>query len=174
MDQPVFFDGWSNIISTSILAPLVYLSIILFIRLSGKRSTSQMNNFDWIVTVAMGSLVGSALVLEDVTLAESLFAIGLLMLLQYLFTFGATHFRWVEKLIKSEPRLLYDNGYRKEAMQKERITESEILAAMREDGIARIEDVRFVVLETDASFSVIGRDAVSDATVSLAGFEKTT
>lgn len=153
----IFFDGWGNIVSIAITAPLVYLAIIAFIRLSGKRSTSQMNNFDWIVTVAMGSLVGSLLVIEDVTLAEAVFAIGLLMGLQYLFTLGAARFDWVERIIKSRPTLLFDGDFHRSAMREERITESEISAAVRENGLNHLSDVRWVVLESDASFSVVPR-----------------
>ena len=155
--QDIFFDGWGNIVSILICAPLLYLAVIGFIRLSGKRSTSQMNNFDWIVTVAMGSLVASCLVLEDVTLVEALFAIGALMALQYVFTFGAARLEWVEQLIKSKPAMLYNNGYCSDAMSAERITESEVTAAIRENGFASLDQVRWIILESDASFSVVAK-----------------
>lgn len=155
----ILFDGWGNIITIAVSAPLAYLAIIAFIRLAGKRSTSQMNNFDWIVTVAMGSLVGSLLVIEDVTVAEALFAIGLLMGLQFLFTLGAARFEWVERIIKSRPTLLFDGDFRRAAMHQERITQSEIHAAIRENGLNQLSDVRFVVLESDASFSVVPRQS---------------
>ncbi|MCF8880032.1 DUF421 domain-containing protein [Hyphobacterium sp. SN044] len=171
----IFFDGWGNIVSIAVTAPLVYLAIIAFIRLSGKRSTSQMNNFDWIVTVAMGSLVGSLLVIEDVTLAEAVFAIGLLMGLQYLFTLGAARFDWVERVIKSRPTLLFDGNFRRSAMREERITESEINAAVRENGLNHLSDVRWVVLESDASFSVVPRrtDHDQDELIGLPGAHST-
>ncbi|HAQ36341.1 MAG: DUF421 domain-containing protein [Maricaulis sp.] len=168
--QDIFFDGWANIVSMAISAPLLYLGVIVFIRLSGKRSTSQMNNFDWIVTVAMGSLVGSAVVLEDVTLFEAFCAIGLLMLLQFLFTLGAARFQWIEDLIKSSPSILYDNGYCRSAMRAERITEGEIRAAVRENGIADLSQVRWVILENDASFSVVAKNEGDLAQTSLVGF----
>ncbi len=40
-------------------------------------------------------------------------------------------------------------------MKRERVTEEEILAALRGQGIAAVEDVEAVVLETDSSFSVV-------------------
>lgn len=159
--QDIFFDGFSNLVSIMVTAPIIYLGVILFIRVSGKRSTSQMNNFDWIVTVAMGSLVGSSLVLEDVTLAEALLATGMLMVLQFLFTFGAARSGWIERLIKSRPRILYTDGYCTEAMSRERITKSEIRAAIRETGTASLADIQWVVLESDATFSVIRKSESS-------------
>lgn len=76
-------------------APIVYLLIILFIRLSGKRSTSQMNNLDWIVTVALGSIAASTILLKDIAVAEGILAIGLLLAMQWLLTAMIRRSDWV-------------------------------------------------------------------------------
>ena len=41
------FDGWEGILKILIAAPIMYISVVVAIRIIGKRSTSQMNNFDW-------------------------------------------------------------------------------------------------------------------------------
>lgn len=64
----------------------------------------------------MGSLVGSTLVLEDVTLSEGLLAIAMLTLVQFLLTLGAVSLNWLERIIKSRPRILFDDNYCEEAM----------------------------------------------------------
>jgi uncharacterized membrane protein YcaP (DUF421 family) len=64
--------------------------------------------------------------------------------------------RQVESLVKSEPSLLLHQGrFLPAAMRRERVTESEVQAAIRSEGIARVEEVAAVVLETDGTFSVI-------------------
>ncbi len=152
----IFYDGYENLVKTAINAPILYVAVVLMIRIAGKRSTAQMNNFDWIVTVAMGSLVGSGLVLEDVTLAETVFAIFALMALQYLFTLSAYHEKRFESLIKAQPRLLLARGrLLHDKMRQERVTESELMAALRNNGLYRLEDAQWVILESDASFSVV-------------------
>jgi uncharacterized membrane protein YcaP (DUF421 family) len=55
---------------------------------SGKRSTSQTNNFDWFVPVAIASLVGSGMILKDVGEIDAALAIGLLLCLQYALTWS--------------------------------------------------------------------------------------
>ncbi len=153
---PIIYDGSDLLVKMLVSAPFLYAAVILFIRIAGKRSTSQMNNFDWIVTVAMGSLVGSGLILKDVQLAEALTAIFALMALQYLATWLAMRSPAMERAIKAEPRLLVRDGrFLKDAMRKERVTEAEILAALRENGVRSLDAVRFVILESDARFSVI-------------------
>lgn len=62
----VLFDGWEGIINFFLAAPVMYMPVILAIRITGKRSTSQMNNFDWIVTVAIGSLTASEIIIDSV------------------------------------------------------------------------------------------------------------
>lgn len=140
-------------------APILYCALILFVRLSGKRSTSDMNNFDWIVTVAMGSVIGSGILVKEVGLMEALVAIALLLLLQYGATRAMLDSATARRLIKAEPRLLVSRGqYLPAAMRKERITEGEVLAAIRESGMFDLNQVRAVVLESDATLSVIPKD----------------
>jgi len=157
MDK-LFFDGFESIARIIVSVPFMYVAVVAFVRLSGKRTTSQMNGFDWVVTVAMGSLVASGIISRSVPLFDALAAIGSLLALQYAVTWYVQRNSPLEKLIKSEPRLLVSNGrFLPEALAKERVTESEILSTVRGTGVASIEEVAAVVLETDASLSVISR-----------------
>lgn len=71
LDNPIFFDGLESLIRTVIPGALLYVAVVLAVRIFGKRSTSQMNNFDWIVTVGSGSLLASGVLLKDVTVLEA-------------------------------------------------------------------------------------------------------
>lgn len=155
----IFFDGWAGIVRILVAAPLIYVAIVGFIRLSGKRSTSQMNNFDWIVTVALGSIVGSGILLEGVTVLEALFAIGLLLALQYVLTSVIPHSEAARDIAKADPRLLVSQGkFIEQAMRDERVTRGEIQAALRQNGLTDVREAHWVILETDASLSVVPED----------------
>ena len=154
--DPIFLDQYDDLIRIIITAPILYVSIVLMIRLSGKRSTSQMNNFDWIVTVAIGSLASSGIVLEDITALESIAGIGALLLLQWLLTKGVLYSRTLSRLVKANPVTLLRAGqFNEKAMRSERVTKREILAALREHGLIDPADAELVILESDASLSVI-------------------
>ena len=162
--DPVLLDQTSDLVRILISAPIMYAAIVLVIRLSGKRATSQMNNFDWIVTVAIGSLVSSGILLSEVSVLDTLVAMGALMALQYGLTRAAFSSDLVAKTVKAVPRLLvYDGEFLQENMRRERVTEPEIMSKMREQGIADLCDVHSVVLETDASVSIITRHAHAKA-----------
>lgn len=162
MDQAVLFDGPNDLIRIAATAPIMYVSVVLAIRLAGKRATSQMNNFDWIVTVAVGSLVGSGIILEDVTASEAILGILILLGLQWVVTKLAVHQTWVQRVVKAQPALLIEDGQVKEkTMRRERVTEAELFAALRRSGLTDPAQAVWVVLESDATLSVIpeGHDA---------------
>ena len=149
----------ADLIDIAIAVPVTYGLIILFIRLSGKRSTSQMNNFDWIVTVTIGSVAASMILLDDVSLAEGGLAMALLLGLQFAVTKAVKASSLAERIIKAEPAVLMEQGaWNEKKMAEERITRSEVEAAIRRDGEDDEDRVRKVVLETDASLSVIKKD----------------
>lgn len=159
--QYFFFDSSDSLLRVLVSVPVLYFAVVGFVRLSGKRSTSQMNNFDWIVTVAMGSLVGSGIILEDVKLVEVCLAIALLLSLQFLVTRLIISSTYVSRLVKAKPALLlFEGQLLQDAMRSERVSEAEIHAAVRARGIADMHDVAAVILETDASISVLTADSL--------------
>jgi len=163
------FDGWEGIIKVCIAAPSMYAFVIIAIRITGKRSTSQMNNFDWIVTVAIGSLTASGIILDSVTVSEAMLAIALLLIAQYSLTKGFFASGNLRKFAKASPTLLvHDGQFIRPAMKKERVMESEIMAALRENSLISIKEAQWVILETDATLSVIPK---GDRDFSKAQFE---
>lgn len=171
----IVFDGFGILLKTAINAPLLYGAIILFVRVSGKRTTSQLNNFDWIVTVANGSLVAAGLV-QAVTLLESLAGIFSLVALQHLVTWASLRSPSVEGVVKATPRLLLAHGKPlRRAMRLERVTEAELMSALRQRGVQRLEDARYVILESNASFSVFPMAASEEdgsALTNVAGMDR--
>jgi len=162
-DPPIFFDGWAPVVRTAILTPIGYVALIVFLRASGKRAIAQMNVFDWIVTVALGSALAALIVTPNVALVQGLLGIGGLILLQYLVSLATSRWERLRTIVTAEPVLLVREGRMlRDAMRRERIAESEILQAVRQSGRSRVEDVGAVVLETNGTFSVLD-DAAPDA-----------
>jgi len=152
----MFFESWSGLLRVVIVGTLAYLALVLLLRVSGKRTLSKMNAFDFIVTVALGSTLATVLLSKDVALAESITAFALLIGLQYLITWLSVRSRSVENLVKAEPTLLLFQGrFLHEALRRQRVTEAEVRAALRSQSVANVEDAGAVVLETDGSLTVL-------------------
>lgn len=153
-------------------APIMYGSIIVSVRISGKRSTSQMNSFDWIVTVALGSIAGSGILLSTVSITGALWAIALLLGMQWILTRSIVQYPLVAAFVKAEPTLLINNGeICGEALVRERISKQELFSALRQKGLADPSQARWVILETDATLSVIPTDHPVTTTRALDGIK---
>lgn len=152
----MFFESGSALLHTLVVGSLAYVALILLLRFSGKRTLSKWNAFDLVVTVAFGSTLATALLSKDTTLVQGVLAFGLLVGLQWSITWLSVRSVTVERWVKAQPRLLLFRGQlQQEALQQERVTESELRAALRAQGITAFEDVEGIVLETDGSFSVL-------------------
>lgn len=152
----MLFDGWMALGRTAVVGVLAYLALVFMLRVSGKRTLSKMNSFDFIVTVALGSTLATVLLSSDVSLARGVLAFAVLIFLQLAVTWLSVRSSAVRSLVKAEPTLLVHKGeLLRGAMKRERVTEDEVLAALRSQGVAAVEDVESVVLETESSFSVV-------------------
>lgn len=155
-DIALLWNGWEPILRIIIVGALTYVGIILILRISGKRTLSNMNAFDFIITIALGSLFGRILTARSVSVTEALSAFALLALLQYILSYLEMRSKWFKKFLNSEPSLLYYNGsFIERNLQKERILKKDLLSVIRKNQFNDIEEIEAVVLETDGVISVI-------------------
>ena len=155
----IFFDSWDTILRTFIIGVLAYVCLVVFLRVSGRRTLSKMNAFDMVVTVALGSTLATILLNRNVALAEGALAFALLIGMQYLVTWTSVRVPWVRKMVTGEPALLvYEGRMLSAALKRARVTEDEINAALRAAGKESFAQVKAVVLETDGSFSIVQKE----------------
>ncbi len=156
MSSALFFDNWFGLLRVVISGSCSYLAMVFLLRVFGKRTLSKMNAFDFVVTVALGSILATILLSKDVAIFEGIVAFSLLMGLQFLITWTSIRFDWIKKLVKADPTLLFFEGsFLEESMLEQRVPRDEVLSAMRAAGYVSISQVSAVVLETDGSMAVI-------------------
>lgn len=154
----LFFNSWDGLGRVLILGTMGYVSLILLLRISGNRTLSKLNAFDFIVTIALGSTFGSLILNKSIALAESIAAFVVLIGGQYIISWLSVRSDTIKKAIKNEPVLLYYNGeYLKDTMNRSRVTKGEIEQSVRNQGYARLENIEAVIIETDGSISIISK-----------------
>lgn len=164
MSASSLFDTWGELLRVVVVSILAYTSLVAMLRVSGKRTLSKMNAFDLVVTVALGSTLSSIILSKDVALAEGVTALALLILLQFVVTWSSVRVSAIGRLVKSEPSLLYHRGeFLRQRMRRERVLESEILAATREQGHGSLDHIESVVLETDGTLSIVTSGMTEDS-----------
>lgn len=159
----MWFDNWSGLLRVALVGAAAYIWLIFVLRVSGKRTLAKLNAFDLIVTVALGSTLATILLSSEVAWAEGAVALVLLAALQYLTALLSSRRPRIALVLTSGPTLLLENGVILDrALKKQRIRPDEIRQAVRASGFGDLTHVAAVVLETDGTLSVIGREKHGD------------
>jgi uncharacterized membrane protein YcaP (DUF421 family) len=159
----MWFDAWSDIARVVLIGSAAYISLIVVLRISGKRTLAKLNAFDLVVTVAVGSTLATILLNSDVSFAEGVTALALLAVLQFLAATISSRFRLGRAVVTARPTLLVSQGrYLEEARRGQRVSIDQIRQAIRSTGQGDVRQVAAVVLESDGSLSVIATDKIGD------------
>ncbi|WP_034552478.1 DUF421 domain-containing protein [Carnobacterium funditum] len=169
----IYFSDWGTVFKILVVGTIAYLLLIIVLRIFGKRTLAKMNAFDFVVTVAFGSILATILTSRDLTLFDGTLAFTLLVVLQFILTKLTIYFKLANKIVKSKPTLLfYKDEFDVNAMQKERVSKEEILQAVRSAGFASLKDILGVVLETTGEFSVLRGDSDYPESSTLENIDK--
>jgi len=141
----------------ALLSAFGLLWVIFLVRIVGLRSFSKMTNFDFVMTIATGSLLAGASqsdnwpgLLQSVTAMASLFA------MQYFASSLRQKSPGFDRLVQNTPILLMKDGVIiKEALRATRVAEDDLMAKLREANALDLSTVRAVVLETTSDISVL-------------------
>ena len=150
-----------------VLSIIALILLIALIRMVGLRSLSKMTPFDFVVTVASGSLLaGAGQASNWASFLQCLAALAALFAGQYILGQLRRRSATVRSLLSNEPILLMRNGeFIDAALRQTRVTRSDIIAKLRESNALRLEKVRAVVLETTGDISVLHGDTLDDALI---------
>jgi uncharacterized membrane protein YcaP (DUF421 family) len=139
-----------------IIAPLSYVAIALIIRFAGKRVLSNMNPFDLLVDVAIGSTIAIVVLDKTVKFRDGMLALTVPLALQFGVAWITSHSKKFEKAVKQHPAmLLMDGEMLPEMMHHEMITEEEVREAARKAGMSSLQEAKAIVLEVDGTISVV-------------------
>jgi uncharacterized membrane protein YcaP (DUF421 family) len=138
---------------------ITYLFVWIVFRLAGKRSLAQITTFDAVLLLIISETTQTALIDNDHSMTNAGLLIITLVGLDIFLSWVKQHFPLVERVMDGIPLLLVENGVcRKNALEKERVTEEDILHAARQlRGIEALEDIRHAVLEQSGGITIISK-----------------
>ena len=139
------------------MAIISLIWVTVLIRTTGLRSLSKMTNFDFVMTVALGSLVAGAAQASDWSgFAQAMIAMVGLFLAQWMSARLRKSSDTFRDIAQNEPLMLMRDGeILHGALDKARVAESDLLAKLREANVMDFSEVRAVVLETTGDISVL-------------------
>ncbi|MBZ9731480.1 DUF421 domain-containing protein [Salegentibacter sp. JZCK2] len=147
--------SWTSILAILLSAVGIYLAVIIFTRIAGKRSFSKMSSFDFAMTVAIGSIIASTVLYPTVSLQKGIVGLAAVYILQISAAI-LRRYSWFQKAIDNSPLLLMDGKkVLHKNLKKARVTEGDLRSKLREANVLDLSQIRAVVFETTGDISVL-------------------
>ena len=139
-----------------IRAAAAYVFLLLTVRLVGRRLSSMLAPFDLVVLFLIGGASLSAVLGEDRSLTGAFTAIGTIGMMHVLVSWGKSRSNWFGRIVDGTPVVVFERGYwHDDRMKMLRLQKSDIMSAIRQRGLQRLEQVRYAIIERDGKVSVV-------------------
>lgn len=135
----------------------IYAIVMVVVRVSGRRTMSEMTPFDFVLVLIVAETTQQALLGDDFSVTNA----AILVITLFTADIGLSYVKqWlpsVAKVLDGKPALLIANGKPDEqALRLARVSEDDILSAARtKHGLERLDQVKHAILETDGKLSII-------------------
>lgn len=137
---------------------IVYLFLVIILRLAGKRELGQFNRFDLVVLLTLSNTLQNAIIGNDNSVIGGLFGAAVLIGVNDVAARAEFAHRWLAVLVEGRETVLIEDGrVIRRNLQKEHLTEDELHAVCRRQGLVGFHEVERAVLETSGAISVIPR-----------------
>jgi len=137
---------------------LTYWGIFILLRLVGKRETSDMSRTDLLVLLLVADAAQNGMADDYRAVTDGLLLVATIIFWTYFINWLEFHVPWVERLVQPAPVMLVRDGVMLQRnMRKELVTRSELMDALRQEGLEDIAEVKHVIMEENGNLSIIPR-----------------
>jgi uncharacterized membrane protein YcaP (DUF421 family) len=135
----------------------VYIFLLIIFRISGKRSLGQVTSFDFVLLLIIAETTQQALLGDDYSVTNAFLLIGTLVGIDIGLSLLKQRSAKLDQLLEGAPLVIVEDGKPlKDRMDKARVDEEDILHAARElQGLERMEQIKYAVLERNGDITVV-------------------
>lgn len=142
-----------------IRATIVYSFVLLLFRVSGKRTLAEVTPFDLVIALIISEAIQQALIDTDNSLTNALLVVTTLIALDMTLLYGTFRFKRLDRIINGVPVVVVQDGeLLRERMRKERLLEDDIRTAAREQGLERLDQIKYAIVERGGTITIVPKD----------------
>jgi uncharacterized membrane protein YcaP (DUF421 family) len=151
---------FDQIVSAIVRTVIITFSVLVIIRWLNKKGLGQLNVFEILIVVGLGSAIGDPMIYveeqDGIPIPRALVAVIVAVALFKLFDYLTMKSKRLNKITLGEPTLIVKDGQLiQNGLQKARLNEKEYFAYMRINGIEDISEIRLSYLEINGQVSFI-------------------
>ena len=146
------------LVSLAIRAVVVYLSILILLRISGKRQMGQMNATEFVAILLISNAVQNSMNGGDNSLTGGLFLASVLIATSTLISYLTYKSRIASTIFEGTPTILIHKGnIIHKNVEKELLSDGELKTLLRKQGFHKISEIQVAILEADGTLSITGK-----------------
>ena len=153
---------------------ILYFTVILVIRLMGKRQLGELQPYELVITIMLSDL--AVLPMQDTRLPLLLGIIPIvtLLMIKTVLTELQMKFPLIAKIVDGSPVILIDSGkIQINSLRNQKMTVKDLLEEIREKGYLDISEIKYAILENNGSVSIFPDESISSVTKKDLGIELT-
>ena len=141
---------------TIVNAAIIYWVLLFAFRLIGRRGPSMTTPFEIILLFMLGGMGMQAILGADHSLTNAVLGIATVVMMHVLVSTLKTWSERFGRVVDGTPVLIYSNGsWQKEPMRRLRVHQQDVMAAARSQGVERLEQIKYVIVERNGGISVL-------------------
>jgi len=142
-------------------AATMYVALMVLFKIAGRRSLAELTTFDFVLLMMIGEATQQALLGDDFSVTNSILVIVTLIAIDVGLSLFKQRSVWVARLIDGEPTIIVENGkLLRQRLRHARLVEADVMEAARSSqGIEKLEEIKFAIIERNGKISVIRRDS---------------
>lgn len=145
---------WEYFLEIVIRTLIMFVFVLVFLRLSGKKGVRQLSLFEVAIIIALGSAAGDPMFNKDIAILPSLLVFVVILIVYRAITFFAARSEKVESLLEGEPMYIIEEGqFTLNEESDNTFAKDEFFAEMRAQSIEHLGQVKTALLETNGQVS---------------------
>ncbi|MEC3876220.1 DUF421 domain-containing protein [Chryseobacterium salviniae] len=148
-------EDWPFLLEIVLRTVIMFLTIIIGLRMLGKRGVKQLSLFELVVIIGLGSAAGDPMFYKEVGIISSIVVFVLIVLLYTLVTYLIGKSKKFETLLEGKSICLIENGeFSIDNFKKENLGSDEFFAELRLKGISQLGQIEQAIEEISGEISV--------------------
>ncbi|WP_392530539.1 DUF421 domain-containing protein [Nostoc sp. C117] len=164
-----FFIDWQaifvpsiSVIELIIRGSLVYLALFSVLRLLPSRQLGTLGITDLLVVVLFAEAAQNAMASNYTSITEGAILVATVIFWSYVLNWLGYKLPQFQRFMNPPPLLLIKNGRMiQRHLQRELITDEELMSKLRQQGVEFLADVKLAYMEADGRISIITSDSKS-------------
>lgn len=152
-------EEWTFLLEIVLRTMIMFITIIIGLRILGKRGVKQLSVFELVVIIGLGSAAGDPMFYKEVGIASSIIVFIVIICFYSILTYLIGRFKKIEIILEGKPIFLIEDGvFSIDNFKKENLGSDEFFSELRLKGVSHLGQIETAIEETSGDISVFFYD----------------